>query len=210
MYKHVIFWYNSPMLRRNMKENIILVDCDGVLCNWEYAFTHFMEHTKKIKTKIYSEYNVGKRFGVTKAEGSEFVAEFNDSAAIAFLPPLRDAVYYMKRLNMLHGYKFICVTSLSTNKYAQKLRTQNLELLFGKEIWEDFVYLGCGADKDEELVKFKDTGCWWIEDKPTNAEVGESFGLNPIIVAHEHNAFYQGEIPRFWKWKHIYNHITGE
>ena len=34
--------------------------------------------------------------------GKKFVAEFNDSAAIAFLPPLRDAVYYMKRLNMLH------------------------------------------------------------------------------------------------------------
>ena len=102
------------MLRRNMKENIILVDCDGVLCNWEYAFTHFMEHTKQIKTQNYNEYNVGKRFGVTKEQGSKYVEEFNDSAAIAFLPPLRDAVYYMKRLNMLHGYKFICVTSLST------------------------------------------------------------------------------------------------
>ena len=116
-----------------MKDNIILVDCDGVLCNWEYAFTQWMEHTKGIKTKFHNEYNVGKRFGLTKAEGKEMVAEFNDSAAIAFLPPLRDAVYYMKRLNMLHGYKFHCITSLSTNKYAQKLRIQNLELLFGKE-----------------------------------------------------------------------------
>jgi len=193
-----------------MKDNIILVDCDGVLCNWEYAFTQWMEHTKSIRTKLHSEYNVGKRFGLTKEEGKSLVAEFNDSAAIAFLPPLRDAVYYMKRLNMLHGYKFHCITSLSTNKYAQKLRIQNLELLFGKEIFDDYIFLGCGEDKDEELAKYEGTECWWIEDKPENAECGQRFGLNPILVAHEHNSYYNGDIPRYWKWKGIYKHIVGE
>ena len=39
------------------------------------------------------------------------------------------------------------------------------------------------------------------------AEVGKSFGLNSILVAHEHNAYYKGDIERFWKWKHIYNYI---
>jgi len=36
------------------------------------------------------------------------------------------------------------------------------------------------------------------------------FGLDPIIVAHDHNAYYKGDIPRYWKWKDIYKHITGE
>ena len=193
-----------------MKNNIILVDCDGVLCDWEYSFTHFLNH-KGYKTKDEMEYNVGNRFGISKEEGKKLVAEFNDSAAIAFLPPLRDSVYYMKRLNMLHGYKFHCITSLSDNKYAQKLRIQNLELLFGKELWDDFIFLPCGGDKDEELKKYEGTGCWWIEDKPKNAEVGESFGLNPIIIAHNHNAFIgSNKYPRFWKWKHVYKHIIGE
>ena len=111
---------------------------------------------------------------------------------------------------MLHGFQFHCITSLSKNKYAQKLRTQNLELLFGKDLWDDFKYLPCGADKDEVLAEYKDTGCFWIEDKPKNAEVGQDLGLNSIIVAHDHNAYYNGEIPRFWKWKHIYKHIIGE
>ena len=31
-----------------MKENIILVDCDGVLCDWEYAFRHWMLLEKKL------------------------------------------------------------------------------------------------------------------------------------------------------------------
>lgn len=191
-----------------MKDNIILVDCDGVLCDWEYSFTQWMHH-KGIPTVDESQYNVAKRFNLNKAHN--YVKEFNDSAAIAFLPPLRDAVYYMKRLNMLHGYRFHCITSLSTNKYAQRLRTQNLELLFGKEIFDEYVYLPCGADKDEALAVYKDTGCFWIEDKPENAKVGAELGLNSILVAHDHNAHeVNGPIPRFWKWKQIYKYIIGE
>jgi FMN phosphatase YigB (HAD superfamily) len=192
-----------------MKENIILVDCDGVLCDWEYSFTQWMNH-KGYPTSDSTQYNVAKRFNLAGDFGKNVVAEFNDSASIAFLPPLRDAVYYIKRLNMLHGYRFHCITSLSEDKYAQRLRTQNLELLFGKEIFDEFVYLPCGADKDEVLAKYKGTECFWVEDKPENAEVGEKLGLNSILVAHEHNAYYDGDIPRYWKWKHIYNHITGE
>ena len=60
------------------------------------------------------------------------------------------------------------------------------------------------------LQEFKDTGCFWIEDKPKNAEVGKELGLDSILVAHEHNAGYKGEIPRLWKWKYIYKHIIGE
>lgn len=192
-----------------MKDNIILVDCDGVLCDWEYSFTQWMNH-RGYPTIDDQQYNVGKRFGISKELGSSMVAEFNESAAIAFLPPLRDAVYYMKRLNMLHGYRFHCITSLSDNKYAQRLRTQNLELLFGKELFDEFIYLACGADKDDALLPYANSECFWIEDKPENAKVGDSFGLNSILVAHDHNAYYKGDIPRFWKWKEIYKYITGE
>ena len=192
-----------------MKENIILVDCDGVLCDWEYSFTQWMNH-RGYPTEDAMQYNVGQRFAISKELGSSMVAEFNESAVIAFLPPLRDAVYYMKRLNMLHGYKFHCITPLSENKYAQRLRTQNLELLFGKEVWDDFVYLPCGADKDKALSEYKGTGCFWVEDKPENAEVGKALGLDSILVAHDHNAYYDGDIPRYWKWKDIYKYITGE
>lgn len=193
----------------DISDKIILVDCDGVLCDWGYAFTQWMQHTKGFKTVHDSKYNIAERFGIQPSEGKKLVREFNDSAAIAFLPPLRDAVYYMKRLNMLHGYKFVCITSLSTNKYAQRLRTQNLKMLFGEELWEDFVYLGCGADKDEELIKFKGSECWWVEDKPENCKAGEKVGLRPILVGHDHNIECY-DYPRFDKWKYIYRHIIGE
>ena len=60
------------------------------------------------------------------------------------------------------------------------------------------------------MVKYKGSECWWVEDKPENAVAGEKVGLNPILVAHDHNYDADSDIPRFWKWKEIYKHITGE
>ena len=192
-----------------MNENIILVDCDGVLCDWEYAFTQWM-HKQCIYTKKANEYDVATKFDIKYLQAKLLVKQFNESANIAFLPPLRDAVHYMKKLNTMHGYRFHCITSLSDNKYAQRLRYQNLDFLFGREIWDEVICLPCGADKDEALEPYRDSGCYWIEDKPKNAEVGAAFGLRSILVGHGHNANYNGDIPRYSKWKDIYKHIVGE
>ena len=196
----------------DMQNNIILTDCDGVLCDWMYSFNAFME-MQGFKEKQTS-YNVNEFYGIDKQVGKAKVKEFNDSAAIAFLPPLRDAVYYMKRLNMLHGYKFHVITSLSSNKYAQRLRRQNLELLFGKELFDEIIFLPCGADKDNVLKRYEGTGCFWIEDKVENAMVGDQLGLHSVLVEHSFNKeptdYDSAHIPRFKKWKHIYNYITGE
>ena len=47
-------------------------------------------------------------------------SQFNSSAAVGFLPPLRDAQHYMKLLAEKHGYKFVAVTSLHSDPYAQE------------------------------------------------------------------------------------------
>lgn len=206
-----------------MRNNIILTDCDGVLCDWMYSFNAFME-MQGFNQKSLS-YDVSEYYGIDKKVAKAKVKEFNDSAAIAFLPPLRDAVYYMKRLNMMHGYKFHVITSLSSNRYAQKLRKQNLDLLFGAELFDEIICLPCGADKDKVLEKYKNSGCYWIEDKVENAVVGDRLGLHSVLVEHPYNCNYfcqriardpyaydddSAHIPRFDKWKHIYNYITGE
>ena len=69
-----------------MRNNIILTDCDGVLCDWEYAFTQWM-HKQGILTKNANEYDVAAKFDIEFYQAKAKVKEFNDSAAIAFLPP---------------------------------------------------------------------------------------------------------------------------
>ena len=155
----------------NKVRKTILTDADGVLLDWEWAFTIWMEQHGHTKVDGYQfMYDIGERYGITKDQSRKMVKLFNESASIGFLPPLRDAMYYVKRLHEEHGYVFRCITSLSLNPAAAELRKQNLELLFGPTAFEEIVCLDTGADKDDALEQYRSSGCYWIEDKPENAD----------------------------------------
>ena len=194
-----------------MKDRVILTDIDGVCCDWEYAFDIWMqEHGFQKQGGGQFVYNIGKRYGIDPEQGKKLIKIFNESASIGFLPALRDSMYYVKRLHEEHGYVFHCITSLSKDENAQKLRTMNLQKLFGKTAFEKFIYLGTGEDKDEVLKQYRDTSCWWIEDKIDNCLAGLKVGLNPLLMEHGHNMDYEHpEIPRVRNWKEIYELIVG-
>lgn len=193
-----------------MKDSVILVDADGVLLNWEYAFAIWMEQHgfNKIPGSEF-EYDIGHRYGIGHDQGRKLIKMFNESAAIGFLPPLRDAMYYVKRLHEEHGFVFHCITSLSLDPNAKKLREMNLNKLFGKTAFEKVVCLDTGADKDLALAPYKDSRCWWIEDKPENAEVGHNLGLRSVLMEHGHNMYhYHQDIPIVKNWKEAFELIT--
>ena len=201
-----------------MKENmmkicdkVILTDVDGVLLDWEYAFTQWMEkHNYEVQPGFESNYHVGTRYGLAEEDKERIVRMFNESAWIRKLPPLRDAIKYVKKLHEDHGYVFRVISSLSEDYYAQHLRTKNLIEMFGPSVFESFTYLDTGADKDEALAPYEGSECWWIEDKPENAVLGQSLGLESILVNHHHNQdSFTGDIPRVKNWKEIYEIITG-
>jgi hypothetical protein len=192
---------------------VILTDCDGVLCNWEYAFCIWMEQHGYVQIENGNHYyDLAERFDISKAEAKTKVKIFNESAAIGFLPALRDAMYYVKRLHEEHGYVFHCITSLSLDASAYKLRKMNLEKLFGPTAFEQLICLDTGADKDDALLPYKDTGLYWIEDKLENAVAGLKVGLKPILVEHGFNM--NDDLPegmfKAVNWREIYTHITGE
>jgi len=187
----------------------ILVDVDGVLTNWEYAFELWMKEQGYDQVENGNMlYHIPVRFDITKERGIELIKFFNESAMIGFLPPLRDAIEYVTKLAD-EGWKFICITSLSTNPYAQKLRERNLKKLFGEKTFLEINCIETGADKDEALLKYKDSGMWWIEDKPDNALVGSKLGLKSLVMEHGYNM--NDERVRLVKnWKEIYQIINGE
>jgi hypothetical protein len=193
-----------------MKDSVILVDADGVLLNWEYAFAVWMEtHGFNKVPGGELNYDIGKRYGIDREQGKKLIKMFNESASIGFLPPLRDAMYYVKRLHEEFGYVFHCITSLSTDPAAAKLREMNLAKLFGDTVFEKVICLPTGADKDEALLPYKDTGCWWIEDKYDNAVVGHELGLRSLLMEHGHNMhWYHEEIPIVKNWKEVFETIT--
>ena len=191
--------------------NLILVDADGVLVNWEYAFDTWMnEHGHKKKEGYQFKYDIGKRYELDRDTGVKLIRQFNESAAIGFLPPLRDAIHYVRKLHEEHGYVFHCITSLSLDRNAQRLRRMNLEKLFGDTVFEEIVCLDTGADKDEALEKYRGSELVWVEDKVDNAEVGKNLGLKSLIVEHGHNMDYIGDIPVVKNWREIYDIIVGK
>jgi hypothetical protein len=196
---------------KNLKK-LILTDVDGVLCDWEWAFNVWMqEHGFEEVPGSKLNYDMSMRYGIPKEQVKKLIRLFNESAAIGFLPALRDAMYYVKRLHEEHGFRFHCITSLSLDPNAQKLREMNLNKLFGTTAFERIVCLDTGADKDEALQEYEGTGCYWLEDKIENAEAGYRAGLRSLLVEHGHNMHHYHEgITTVKNWKEIYQLITDQ
>ena len=188
-----------------MKKNLILTDVDGVLLDWETAFHDWME-TKGFVRGAISSYEMHLVYNERKDVVKQLVKEFNSSAWMCCLQPLRDAVWGVEQL-AAKGWRFGVITSLSLDPYAGKLREENLKKHFG-DVFEFVQCLDTGADKDEALLPYKDSGLTWIEDKPENAKLGADFGLNTFMLRHEHNAtFHYDGVKNVDNWAQIVNSI---
>jgi len=197
-----------------VNEKVILVDCDGVLLDWMYAFRQWMNRHGYVPRQGYQSgeegevYDVSVVYGLERNEKQRLCRMFNESATIRKIPPLRDAIKYVRKLHEEHGYVFHAITSLSNDEYAQHLRTKNLQELFGPTVFEKYVYLDTGADKDEALEAYRGTACLWVEDKVENAIAGAKVGLESVVMSHNYNQ--DSEFPLMRNWKDIYDYVLGQ
>jgi FMN phosphatase YigB (HAD superfamily) len=57
-----------------VKNKLILADCDGVLLDWEYAFSIWMEeHGFVLKDGHQFEYDIGTRYGIDREQGRKLI-----------------------------------------------------------------------------------------------------------------------------------------
>lgn len=188
-----------------MRSKTILTDCDGVLLNWEYAFEIWMD-SHGYKRVSRDDYCIKAAYGINHARKQELIRMFNESAAMGFLPPLRDAVHYVKLLHEKYGFMFEVITSMSTDPYAVRLREMNLQKFFGTAI-SNVICLDTGADKDEILHERKKFGAYWVEDKVENADLGAALGMTTYLMEHEFNMDYSGDAIVVKNWQEIANNI---
>jgi beta-phosphoglucomutase-like phosphatase (HAD superfamily) len=185
---------------------LILTDCDGVLLDWSLTFREWIAK-RGYQEICTNEYSLTKRYNIDKQTSNRLTREFNESAAIGYLEPLRDSVYYVDRIYRELGIQLGVITSLSQDPWAVKAREHNLRQLFGNAI--AFVQcLDTGADKNDALSPWKDSDMLWIEDKPKNVEVGVSLGLRSVIFDQAYNRDDITGAIRANNWKEIYRLCT--
>lgn len=187
----------------------IIVDCDGVLLDWAYAFDIWMmeQGYRRVPntTKYYSQ---SIRYGITEEESFRQVKKFNESGCVGFIPAFKDAVEYVTKLSE-DGWKFEVISCLDKDRYAQKLRNNNLIHLFGNI----FDFIDCGLDfsigKEQYLFdRYKEKNYYWIEDSVSHAESGKKVGLKSIIMDHPYNQEWKGM--RVKNWKELYTLILND
>lgn len=189
-----------------MKDKTILVDSDGVITDWEYAFNVWMNFHgfRKVEGGEF-QYSIGQRYGIPDEQGIRLIKLFNESPVIGFLPAIRDAAFYVKKIHAELGYKFHCITALSKSEAACDLRKLNIEKLFGINVFEKFVFLDTNEPKQQALEPYRDSGLLWLEDKIENAVIGHELGLNSVIMEHGFNMHFEHpEIPRVRNWQEVY------
>jgi FMN phosphatase YigB (HAD superfamily) len=188
-------------------DKVILTDVDGVILDWEAGFHEWMEDAGHRPVEGHEDmHGMHLRFDMERSTAHNMVRQFNESAAIGFLRPLRDAVQGMQELASM-GYRFEIITALGLNRHAQTLRYQNLSYVLGPAVKFHVYYVDTAAPKTEILNEMgqRYPGHWWIEDSPQNARDGIRAGLRSILIRHPFNEGYKMKCPRVYGWDEIVN-----
>jgi FMN phosphatase YigB (HAD superfamily) len=194
-------------------EKLILTDVDGCLVFWNNSIRPFMElKGYKENTLHKDDYHLSLRYAVSPEIEWALVKEFNESTWIETIEPYADSVEYVKKLAK-KGFRFIAVTSLSDHPVAVESRKKNLYNLFG-DVFDEVICLSQGKNKYEQLLRWKDSGLFWIEDHAGQAEAGLRAGLRPVLIDHPYNSYYHktdfAKVSHINPWEQIHDMICKE
>lgn len=196
-----------------MKPKIILTDADGVLFWWFGGFKKLMaDKGYEMIAGTDHHYSMSSRYDINDDQAYQLINEYNESPYIAKLEPYADSVEYVRKLAD-YGFKFVCITSLSSNPIAAKYRKENLEKVFG-DMFVELICLHTGSTKTNALFPWKESDLFWIEDHIKNAEAGHQMGLRSVLIQQDHNGHYETEhfaiVGPENPWKEIYEMVCKE
>lgn len=192
-------------------ENVIVTDYDGVCGYWEHGF-HMWMRANGYKAVQHGVYDIEDMYDVSVEKAGMLMQAFNESAALKKLPPVRDAIKYIRKLHEEHGYVFHCISAIPNTQDMYEARMENIQNLFGKTAFERLILCGSSKNKKDLLKEYNDTNCFWLEDVTENAEYGLAYNMRCILMSHHYNAdkVTDPRIKRVKTWKEIYSLIEGD
>jgi hypothetical protein len=191
-------------------DNVIVTDIDGCVLYYEHSF-HMWMIGKGFRKVNSNHYSIAKRYNISETDAENFVRSFNESAMLYRLPPIKDAIKYIRKLHEGHGFVFHAITAVPNEIHVHEARSKNLDNLFGGTVFERIILCDHSAEKPKYLKEYEGTECYWVEDLPQNAEMGLEFGLQPLLMDRSYNKrFSHPSIKRVNNWKEIYEIVTGQ
>jgi 5'(3')-deoxyribonucleotidase len=190
-------------------DNVIVTDYDGCCAYWSHGF-HMWMVSKGYRETTNGFYNIEDTYGISKEKADTLVEAFNESAAMRRLPPIKDAIKYIRKLHEDHGYVFHCISAIPDTRDMYEARMENIENLFGRTAFERLTLCGHSSNKQKLLKEYEGTGCLWIEDLHRNLQYGVDLGMRGILMDHHYNRHEEDfQYTRVTNWKQIYELITG-
>jgi hypothetical protein len=189
-----------------MENKLILADCDGVLLHWEWYFDRWMSKHGYSK-RIHDAYSTSEAYNISEERGEQLVRMFNETVYAGSLPPLRDAVKYVRKLHEEYGCVLHVISSISGEAEIAEARKRNLHNVFGSSVFYKITCLDDSISKLVALNEYAGSKAIWVEDVVANYKLGETLDLHPVLITQSYNA-YADVSDRVYGWKSIYELVT--
>lgn len=187
----------------------IILDCDGVLLDWESAFRRWaVTKLRRPLPAFPQSWSLASWLKVPGGEAINMIHEFNHGVHFAGLLPI-DGAEIATRVLWEMGHTLHVVTSCSRNPDVRKMRSYNLDRYFPGR-FSSLTCLNLGESKAETLTGFGPS--IWVEDNYHSALHGLEAGHRSFMLRCPHNREWEADsVPEIeWHddWFSLFESIT--
>lgn len=181
----------APFVNRRSGFSTVLLDCDGVLLNWDRKFASWIEREHKLPVDPLGPYDwdLAHWIGADPEQALAYVQEFNRSPDFAYIEPCLYALTGIAQLVEM-GTRLVVITSCSDDPAVAAMRRRNIRRCFG-DVFDKIHCLGLGESKEAYLRE--EPPAVWIEDNFRHAKAGADLGHRTFMVSRSHNQAHKPE-----------------
>lgn len=164
----------------------VLLDCDGVLLDWDAGIRNFVEqhrpHLGDPGNFDEHSYDLTGRMDITREEANQLVWDFHHSEDYLQLQPMPGAVKAIQELSKFCN--LVVITACGTDPHVVEARKQGLNQVFGDVFFA--VHCTDGFEEKKHYLQQYDPG-YWIEDHAKNALMGKLYGHQSFLIDAPYN-----------------------
>ena len=203
---------HNDRLRAAIRSRRLLVDADDVTVDYIPALRDFCNAELGMNLSGFpGSFDMSGWMGVTKERMLEIIAIFNETSEefgrLQAVPHSRESLEALKAM----GYEISVLTSATGTPSRIVKRQDNLDRLYGVDMFVEMICIPVGASKAEHLAKIRPSV--WLEDNEKNAFMGVEYGHAPLLMPTFHNLLGgrsgHPEVRRVTGWREVACILSG-